>query len=238
VFVFKCDYCQKEFERDHRKSKDNKHNFCCQGCYGKWSSETGILRENMAGLRFGRLMVQNKYYLKKTAKSSNSYWGCICDCGSERWVMTAKLKNGNTKSCGCLRRDSLILPNNGACKGNKFREYKRNAENRFLVFSVTFDEFLKLADEPCYFCGAKPNNTVKSKSGVWTYNGIDRIDNSCGYTTQNCVPCCFICNRAKNKQSVDEFFQWIERVHLKHVSTLNKEHTIYSRESGREVYVQ
>lgn len=34
-------------------------------------------------------------------------WRCKCSCGGEALVPTGNLKNGNTTSCGCKRRNSL-----------------------------------------------------------------------------------------------------------------------------------
>jgi hypothetical protein len=56
---------------------------------------------------------------------------------------------------------------------------------------------------------------LKSKKSHWgdyTYNGVDRIDNSIGYTKENCVPCCTICNWAKSNRGVDEFKDYIEGI--------------------------
>ena len=30
-------------------------------------------------------------------------WLCVCDCGTQRMVLTRSLKEGKTKSCGCRR---------------------------------------------------------------------------------------------------------------------------------------
>lgn len=34
-------------------------------------------------------------------------WLCKCDCGNEIQVITKSLRNGNTKSCGCLHKKSI-----------------------------------------------------------------------------------------------------------------------------------
>lgn len=44
----------------------------------------------------------------------------------------------------------------------------------------------------------------------YTYNGIDRVNNDIGYIKNNCIPCCKICNRAKNSMSYDDFLNWIK----------------------------
>lgn len=33
-------------------------------------------------------------------------WKCRCDCGTEREVLGVTLRNGNSKSCGCRRREN------------------------------------------------------------------------------------------------------------------------------------
>lgn len=46
-----------------------------------------------------------------------------------------------------------------------------------------------------------------------TDNGIDRVDNSKGYTSDNCVPCCWACNNAKKNNSSSEFLAWVDGVY-------------------------
>jgi hypothetical protein len=62
------------------------------------------------------------------------------------------------------------------------------------------------------------HRTLQDKSqnkcfGKFTYNGIDRIDNSQGYIIDNVVPCCTKCNIAKGRQSIQEFKEWIYRAY-------------------------
>jgi len=56
------------------------------------------------GLRVGRLTV-----LKETAERKNGYivWLCRCDCGKETVVSQSNLQSGWTKSCGCLKGETL-----------------------------------------------------------------------------------------------------------------------------------
>lgn len=50
---------------------------------------------------FGRLKVLN--FSKK--KNSVYLWECLCECGNITVVSAGALKTGNTKSCGCLRKE-------------------------------------------------------------------------------------------------------------------------------------
>ena len=56
------------------------------------------------GFRFGRLLV-----LERTPESGRRRgvkWICQCDCGQSVVVMASQLASGQTRSCGCLYRDT------------------------------------------------------------------------------------------------------------------------------------
>lgn len=53
---------------------------------------------DLTGQRFGLLSVIELAGSEKERK----VWRCACDCGRETRVPTAMLRNGNTRSCGCL----------------------------------------------------------------------------------------------------------------------------------------
>ena len=57
---------------------------------------------DISGERFGRLVVINLF--KSTGR--RSFWLCKCDCGKETIVMKDNLRNGNTKSCGCIQKEN------------------------------------------------------------------------------------------------------------------------------------
>ena len=60
---------------------------------------------DLAGQRFGRLTAIERL----PEKSGSCYlWRCVCDCGNEVKVRTSALLNGNTKSCGCMKRERLV----------------------------------------------------------------------------------------------------------------------------------
>lgn len=55
--------------------------------------------ECLVGNRYGRLTVVRE---TKKRSGSNVVRECVCDCGNTCFVSGDKLKNGNTRSCGCL----------------------------------------------------------------------------------------------------------------------------------------
>lgn len=67
-----------------------------------------MVSEDLTGKRFGRLTVIKKssYKMRKDGKR-RSMWLCKCDCGNEIEEDSYSLKSGNTKSCGCLRKEVM-----------------------------------------------------------------------------------------------------------------------------------
>lgn len=45
------------------------------------------------------------------------------------------------------------------------------------------------------------------------HNGIDRLNSSIGYEVDNCVPCCYICNRAKAQLDDKTFLNHITKIY-------------------------
>lgn len=59
--------------------------------------------QDLRGSRFGRWTVIS--FAEKREKPSRDRWLCRCDCGNEKAVAQRELMNGDSKSCGCLRRE-------------------------------------------------------------------------------------------------------------------------------------
>ena len=172
---------------------------------------------DLTGKRFGRLTVIRRSYLN----NNKTYWLCKCDCGAEKIIRRDKLRSGNTKSCGCLQKE--VMGNMRRMKvgfGNMrkaIRNYKRSARMRGIGYNLTEGQFKEITQKDCFYCGVKPNQRMKSpkSNGDYIYNGIDRVDNNKGYTIDNVVPCCGICNFAKHRLTTQEFKDWIERIYIK-----------------------
>lgn len=60
------------------------------------------MSESIAGVRFGRLTAIE---ISGRTSDNRPAWLCVCDCGNESIVSEHNLKRGNTKSCGCFKRD-------------------------------------------------------------------------------------------------------------------------------------
>jgi hypothetical protein len=177
----------------------------------------GRPRKDLRGQRFGKLIILDRQGVRA---KRNIVWWCQCDCGNKKEVMGANLYNGTTQSCGCIH----TLPPGISTYNHLFRNYRDSARKRGFSFSLAKEEVYTLTQSDCVYCGSKPSqshrlsprkitNPEQRRYGTtYIYNGIDRKDNKQGYTPENSVPCCLICNRAKYTLSLEQFEQWITRM--------------------------
>jgi len=102
---------------------------------------------------------------------------------------------------------------------NKFYGgYLYSAGERGLEFALTKEQFRALSKQNCYYCGIEPLqiNDEKNKdkyNGVWLHNGIDRKDDSIGYTIDNCVASCKVCNYMKQGLNEIEFMKQVSKIY-------------------------
>src|SRR3990167_5555138 len=61
---------------------------------------------DLKNLRFGRLVALHRVPRQKPG--TDAMWLCSCDCGTTTSASSVHLRNGGHKSCGCLRRDTVI----------------------------------------------------------------------------------------------------------------------------------
>lgn len=171
---------------------------------------TGVIFEYLTAIKKERRKKNGKYFV---------YWLCTCRCGKEIYVETSRLKNGTTTSCGCLRKKRMSASKKKSFGestfNNVYETYKRNAKKRNLCFELDKITFKQITQKNCFYCNRSPNNVFKKnyENGDFTYNGIDRFDNNLGYTLENCVPCCANCNRAKYKNTYNDFILWVRELY-------------------------
>lgn len=79
------------------------------GCY--IGQELPHAFKDLTGQRFGKLIALERdfNYITKNGTTNGTYWKCQCDCGKIITTTTNALKEGRTKSCGCIRGEHLII---------------------------------------------------------------------------------------------------------------------------------
>lgn len=142
---------------------------------------------NMKGETFGYWKVIER---AGSTKAGDAVWLCECKCGTRKTVLGKGLRNGTSKSCGCMKKELMSKRRfiHGKHETRLYRiwhhmilrttnknekSYKYYGERGITVYKEwreSFAEFEKWAIENGY----AENLT------------IDRIDNSKGYSPDNC----------------------------------------------------
>lgn len=166
--------------------------------------------KDLSGQQFGGLRVISLHGSRTS--SGGARWVCECVCGAKVTIASTTLCSGRAVSCGCKKRRLRVdTPQANIL----YRRCQYWAKRRGLEFRLSFQAFLAKAQQPCHYCGtlprqfAVPGRRDGRESG---YSGIDRVDSTTGYTDENTVPCCKICNIAKRDLQVSEFREWVRRI--------------------------
>lgn len=169
----------------------------------------------MIGKRFGKLIVVSlaKRRKRPEVRTFGRYWVVKCDCGVEKEIRASSLRLGSTRSCGCGQRNKL--PNNESTINAFLASYKLGAKRRNLCWKISRQKFLNLIRGNCFYCDEAPSlrTPCGSQKDPIIINGIDRKNSKIGYTLENCVPCCTLCNRMKWDYSDFQFLEKVEKIH-------------------------
>ena len=152
-------------------------------------------REDLTGKRFGRLVVLEFVPNDK----SGSFWKCMCDCGNIHTVYGSDLKNGHTKSCGCinlkhgLTNTKLFSVWHGfksRCYNKNTRSYKNYGGRGIKVCEEWRNDFMS-------FYNWAINN------GYHDDLTLDRIDVDGNYCPDNCK---WICSKEQHRNTRKNIF--------------------------------
>ena len=185
------------------------------------------LKRDLTGTQFGQLTVNGRVKPRVFGGRPRTTWECYCNvCGSLCLKHSDLLVLNKTTSCGCDVGKKISTTN--ADFYNEKRKYKgitafkrvyKNYINRAKqlnkMFSIPEDMFKTLTQSECFYCGVKPNQQAKAngKYNEYVHNGLDRVDNSLGYTPDNVVPCCGNCNMMKRSSHINDFITKIFKIH-------------------------
>lgn len=162
-------------------------------------------------------------------------WLFRCACGVEKKLRACDVftKRGR-RSCGCSQKRLSIetrkKPNAGFQA--QFVRYRVNAKSRKIPFDLDLTAFMSIARQDCYYCGVAPEDRKNAvlNAIAWevrarsrnvcidedyyscVMNGVDRVDNSKGYSSENCVSACQTCNLMKWKHNQGEWVSHIKRI--------------------------
>lgn len=151
---------------------------------------SGKFAKDIVGERYSRLTViaraPNKVY---GSRHQLAMWECLCDCGGKVTVSGADLRNGHTKSCGCLQADRARASQtvHGNCKtklNSIWSSMKQRCNNpndkhyhRYGMRGITYCKEWE---------SFKPFMEWAHRNGYQEGLTLDRIDNDGNYCPDNC----------------------------------------------------
>jgi len=118
-----------------------------------------------AGQRINDSFVLVRNFKRKTTiKHKNEWlWECKCDCGKTFTCRENKVLNRyGCHSCTnkITQRNIALEKKNGVehygLKNRLLKDYRQGAVKRGKEFKLTFDQFVNLMEQDCFYCGAKP----------------------------------------------------------------------------------
>jgi hypothetical protein len=145
---------------------------------------------NLSNRRFGKLTVIDRH--DGNDNFNKPLWNCLCDCGNTAIINGNNLKNGNTKSCGCLQiefaiRNGKIIKHGlkntrlyGIWHGMKARCLNENSK-----------DYINYGGRGIVICHEWRDNFKAFHDWATAHNyaddlTIDRINNDGNYEPSNC----------------------------------------------------
>lgn len=143
------------------------------------------IKDHLEGNKYGRLTV-----IERDKNKGGSYWLCKCDCGNTTSVLGIDLKDGKTKSCGCLMRE--VSKDNATKHGfSKTKLYKVWKGIKSRCHNKTNNSYKYYGGKGIGVCKQWEHDFMAFRT--WSLdNGykeglsIDRIDSNKDYEPSNC----------------------------------------------------
>lgn len=142
-------------------------------------------KNDLINVRFGRLTAIEM--TNKSTKEGGIFWKCQCDCGNEILVPRNHLIDNNTKSCGCLSKDTKTKHGFTSKKieSSTYKTWKAIKARCLNPKSTSYPDYGQKGIGVCERW-LKFENFLKDMGERPFDKTIDRIDSDKGYYPENC----------------------------------------------------
>jgi hypothetical protein len=133
----------------------------------------------IVGKKFGRLTALRHDH--------GNRWIYSCECGAEKSIDKYEVNRGNTRSCGCLRKELMSRPKSHGLTGTRIHSIHRGMMKR--CYNRNHHAFAKYGGRGIKVCKRWQNVAHFAKDmGSPPGKGytLDRINNGKGYSPSNC----------------------------------------------------
>lgn len=217
LILTKCIDCKKE-----RLANKWSYGQRCKSCSNSFNKKgkTGR-RINLVGQIFGRLEVIS---FEKIHNNRQCLWRCKCECGNEIILLGSTLKNGITKSCGCLVRSQKGLSNT-----TTYNVWSTMIARCYNPKNSSFKNYGARGITVCDRWKSSILNFIEDMGMHKKGTSIDRINNNGNYCKENCkwATCKEQARNTRSNHIIEGFgkklslAEWAERLNISQ-STIRK----------------
>ena len=134
----------------------------------------------MIGQKFGRWTVVEEDGRRYRA----IMYKCICDCGTEQRISGTSLRSGRTKSCGCIKKERMTK--HGLSRSSIYKIWNGMMMRCSNYNNPKYRYYGKRGIEVCEEWHDFTNFYKDMGDRPSKKYQLDRIDNSKGYSKENC----------------------------------------------------
>lgn len=193
---------------------------------------------DLTGKKCGRLTVIRRCPIN--TKQNKPQWECLCECGNTVIVSASSLRSGNTKSCGCYKRDidRLVNTTHGESKTKLYHIWSSIKDRCYNVHAKSYKDYgergITMCDE--WLNSYESFRDWAIEHGYEDGLSIERVDVNSNYCPANCtwIPLSKQCDNKRTTIYItigDEtkpLKKWCDTYDVKYSTALYRYHKGYS----------
>lgn len=137
--------------------------------------------KDIRGIKVGRLTVISFSEIRK----GNAFWVCDCECGQSKIIASSSLKSGDTRSCGCIRKERL--KKHGLSSHPAYNNYTHMMDR---CYNPENERWERYGGRGITVCDRwhDPKNFIEDMGDGWKNNlSLERKNNDLGYSPENVI---------------------------------------------------
>lgn len=154
------------------------------------------------GDRYGRLVILSD----NGSRNGYRYMLCICDCGNVFETKLTFLTTGQSKSCGCIKRENVGQPIHGGSRGKLYKVWTSMKQRCFNENCIVYHHYGERGITVCSeWMDFNSFRKWAESNGYEDGLTLDRTDNNGIYSPANCrwVPMSVQCCNRRNNRIVE-----------------------------------